>query len=250
MDKELRSKIIALFEYRELPKLIEIGSGTLDKDYYELLIQLQADIYYLDHELETNWHVSTSAIEDRWAAIYQSLTALGVPRDKHDEYCRHIYKYQRHELELRQRRFPMRLSMEYFYFYKSCDVKLLRKLIYDKYPVLQREVKLSDWRVFDLITEVNDDVEDLYEDLDTINGNRFLLSLLQQGPTATAAIYQDYLQELGLRIADIPQPLNRQMSQTVYDDTKVLLTERLAAYDAVVLSKAVINPYVSLASEV
>jgi len=244
MNAELRKKIVDLFEYRQLPLLMELGQGTVDMEFYEHLLQLQAAIYHLDHELETMWDVPMRLIDDRWAAIHLCLSTLGVPVACHDNYCRHIYKYQRHELELREQRFPMRLSMEYFYFYKSCDVKLLRKLIYDRYPSLHKEVKLSEWRVFDLITEIDDDVEDIYEDMHTINGNRFLLSLLIHGKEKTADTYQSYLSELGTRANTVRQPLSRRMSVTVYKQTQQLLAERLAAYDGQQLSQALICKYI------
>ena len=57
---------------------------------------------------------------------------------------------------------PTRLEMEYFYFYKSCDVKLLRRLIYETRLKGSKSFgSLSDWRYFDLVTEVNDDVADI-----------------------------------------------------------------------------------------
>jgi DNA helicase IV len=89
--------------------------------------------------------------------------------------------------------------MEYFYFYKSCDVKLLRRLIYDRNAALAKVIKPSEWRTFDLVTEVNDDVVDLQEDTTTINGNRFLISLLQFGKKKTVQIFNDFLDEMDVR---------------------------------------------------
>ena len=199
MDKELRSKIIELFEYRELPKLIEYGGMPWDKEFYEDLIKLQYDIYLLDHELETNWDVDMSIIDERWKVIHQDLDVLGVAESDYDKYSNHIYKYQKHELGIRDGKLPTRLSMEYFYFYKSCDVKLLRRLIYDRNAALAKVIKPSEWRTFDLVTEVNDDVVDLQEDTTTINGNRFLISLLQFGKKKTVKIFNDFLDEMNAR---------------------------------------------------
>lgn len=199
MDKELRNKIIELFEYRELPKLIAYGGCPWDEQFYEELIQLQYDIYMLDHELETNWDVDMSIIDARWKAIHKDLGVLGVSASDYDNYSNHIYKYQAHELGIREGKLPSRLSMEYFYFYKSCDVKLLRKLIYDRNPELAKVIKTSEWRIFDLVTEINDDVVDLQEDTTTINGNRFLISLIQLGKEKTIQIFNGFLDELDVR---------------------------------------------------
>lgn len=199
MKERLRSKIIELFEYRQLPELIKFGGNPLREDFYEKLIDLQYHIYRLDHELESNWNVDPALIDNRWKSIYQALDALGIPSSDHDNYCRHIYKYQKHELDIRALKLPIRLSMEYFYFYKSCDVKLLRKIIYKNNPKLSKAIKESHWRLFDLVTEINDDVEDLQEDVTTINGNRFLISLKLLGKKKTTQIFSAYLQELRIR---------------------------------------------------
>lgn len=199
MNIELREKIIALFEYRQLPELITFGGAKFDEGFYEKLINLQYHIYKLDHELESNWMVDSSIIKDRWNKIYDSLTDLDVPLAMHDKFCRHIYKYQKHELDIRKGKLPTRLSMEYFYFYKSCDVKLLRKIIYLNNPGLSKKVKESEWRLFDLVTEINDDIADLQEDSITINGNRFLISLKQFGIEKTRSIFSDFLKEIDLR---------------------------------------------------
>ncbi len=199
MNIVLRDKITTLFEYRQLPELIGFGKKEWKEEYYEKLIDLQFHIYMLDHELETNWEVDRVIVNDRWKQIYKALEALRIPKNLHDRYCRHIYKYQKHELDLRRLKLPTRLSMEYFYFYKSCDVKLLRKIIYKDNPELTKGIKESQWRLFDLVAEINDDIEDLQEDTATINGNRFLISLKQFGKAKTEKTFKWFLEEIVTR---------------------------------------------------
>ena len=238
----MRDKIIELFEYRELPKLIATKSANWDDDYYEKLISLQYNIYLLDHVLETNWEVNMDLVAQKWTAIHNDLSDLGVPSDLHDKYCSHIYKYQKHELEIRQTKFPTRLSMEYFYFYKSCDVKLLRRIIYDNNPALRSMVKTSEWRLFDLVTEVNDDVVDLQEDLDTINGNRFLISLVELGKEKTRMIFANFLNEILDRnnqltlTNDIDIPFQRWTTEQI-QATLVIMDAQIKAFDQLDVSK-------------
>lgn len=236
MELELREKIIELFEYRQLPALISFGGKDWDQDFYEKLIDLQFHIYKLDHELETNWQVDLSVIEDRWEKIYLALDALNIPRNAHDNFCRHIYKYQKHELDIRTLKLPTRLSMEYFYFYKSCDVKLLRKIIYNNNSELSKAIKESQWRLFDLVTEINDDIEDLQEDVSTINGNRFLISLKQLGKSRTYQIFTDFLKEIEdrnqmitLSIGDIDL---KDWTKTQVTETLKLLNGQIASFDS------------------
>lgn len=195
IEVRLRNKIIELIEYRRLPELIDLveKSTVKKRQLIDELCEIQEAIYHLDHVLESEWNIINSSLEGKWDAIYDALMKSGVKHHKLDEYCTHIYKYQKHELEQRQGKSLLRLSMEYFYFYKSCDVKLLRRIIFDRYPELRSIYPPSDWRWFDLITEVNDDIEDLYEDIDTNNGNRFLLSINQKGQEQAYKIYKDFL---------------------------------------------------------
>lgn len=181
--KFLTAKIKTLFAYRDFDHLYELGGihGTEKDRLEDNLIRLQQDIYFLDEYLESNWELDSEELKLYWNHIHQSLSNLGVASNDYDDYSAHIYKYQHHEMQLRTKKDLLRLSMEYFYFYKSCDVKLLRRLIYNHAPRINRYYTLADWRCFDLITEVNDDVEDLIEDMQTINGNRLQLMINKHG---------------------------------------------------------------------
>ncbi len=235
MNIELRNKIIELFEYRQLPELISFGGKDWDDAYYERLIELQFHIYKLDHELETNWDVDMSIIEDRWRKIYGALDGLAIPNHLHHRYCRHIYKYQKHELDIRRLKLPTRLSMEYFYFYKSCDVKLLRKIIYRNNSELSKAIKESQWRLFDLVTEINDDIADLQEDVTTINGNRFLISLKQLGKEETEKIYSEFLNEIALRNQSEPISFKNidlnEWTKIQVEETLNLLKTQIESFD-------------------
>lgn len=189
----MRKKILDLFEYRRLPILMQYGHGSVDQEFLEALIQLQWDIYNLDAVLESSWNTDMKALDDAWKQIYSSLRDLGVDEADIMEYCHEIKVYEKHELNLRDGKYPHDLDMEYFYYYKSCDVKLLRRLIYDRYPELHGVVPLEDWKVFDYITEVNDDVEDVEEDLHTINGNGYMISKLILGQEVTQQNFRMFI---------------------------------------------------------
>lgn len=199
MDMEvLTAKIKTLFAYRDFDHLYELGElSAIKKDRLEAnLIRLQQDIYFLDEYLESNWVLDDSELKLYWNHIHQSLSNLGVPSSEYDQYSSHIYNYQRHEIQLRSKKDLLRLSMEYFYFYKSCDVKLLRRLIYNHAPKIGRYYSLADWRCFDLITEVNDDVEDLVEDMQTINGNRLQLAINKYGVETAKTQFREFMDQI------------------------------------------------------
>lgn len=242
MTEDLRKKILELFEYRRLPEIIVKGNGVMDDTFYEKLIALQTAIYELDEVLETEWLHNRTHLNDKWARINNHLLDLGVAKEDLADYTYNIRTYEKHELDIRQGKMPMQLDMEYFYYFKSCDVKLIRRLIYDRYPSLVNHILLEDWRLFDLVTEVNDDVEDLYEDLETINGNRFLLSLAHFGRDRTARYFHNFLDDIDCRNAEV-EPFEgiinpKSMTSEQVQETKALLENRLWNYDSVALMES------------
>ncbi len=196
----LKEKINLLFNYRKFPELFQAANQKYDRHALKRkLVDLQVAIYRLDHYLESNWKIKKSELAKKWQSIYVALKDCGVAKKHHHEYCKLIYKYQKHELYLRDQKLPLRFNKEYYYYFKSCDVKLLRRIIFDHYPALQNEFPASDWRYFDLITEVNDDVEDVFEDCETINGNYFLIQWLNESPTEAKKQFAAFIKEIKLK---------------------------------------------------
>jgi len=196
---ELLKKIKLLFQYRLFPELIDLDTNfdkIRKKEFYNKLIALQKSIYFLDAHLEAHKYPLTGVLDAHWANIYLELKELGVSDMEYGQYVNHILKYQKHELELRKNKSPLRFKMAYFYFYKSCDVKLLRRLIYEKFGLSGKLGVLSDWRNYDLITEVNDDVEDVFEDISFFNGNRFLISLISFGKIKTRTDFIEFINDI------------------------------------------------------
>lgn len=201
MDEKLEKKIDELFEYREFPRLFEIaGQQYYDHGLITKMKNLQAAIYYLDHHLETNWEINpVKDLKPYWKEIYAALKECGVKKSQYDDYCKLIYKYQKHELYLREQRLPTSFKKEFYYYYKSCDVKLLRRIIGDHFPIVEKMYPSADWRCFDLITEVNDDVEDVFEDMRTINGNYVLIDFLENGVDKSSKNIRQFIKEISIK---------------------------------------------------
>ncbi len=189
----MKKKIRTLFEYRELSKLMKDSKIKGKKALTKHLIQLQISIYKLDQYLESNWKIKKSELNKYWKEIHKDMLACGVPKSKLAEYSKHIQKYQSHELKLRSGKMPTEGSPEYYYYYKSCDVRLMRQIIYDRAKDLNTKYTLPDWRYFDLVTEVNDDVEDMFEDLETINGNYALIARWEFGKKESIKMIEEFL---------------------------------------------------------
>jgi len=209
----MEKKIDDLFEYRKLPQLLSKGNYSKSSTLYRALVQLQIAIYHLDLYLEENWKTKKSELSRYWKDIYSCIKHLGISKKRGEVYLKDIQRYQKHELQLRTNKLPTEYSVEYYYYYKSCDVKLMRRIIYDYIPELKKDYSLADWRIFDLITEINDDVEDLFEDMENINGNYFLLALCQEEKSQVYTHFNDYLKSLAPRTKNRFNSKNRAQKQ-------------------------------------
>ena len=220
MNKELREKIEDLFALRRLPELLNHCDSKHEASIEEQLIALQKSIYDLDLLLETSWKISHTDLSKKWQNIFSDLRAFGLSNSQMDDYTSAIKRYQKHELQLRQGKLPIEYTLEYYYYYKSCDVKLLRRLLYEHTPQLEKLYPQSEWRIFDLITEIYDDVEDVFEDMETINGNAFMLNINSRGLKATVDLYQDFINELEFRLEERLGKAKAEGKKQIYNWTK------------------------------
>ena len=192
-------KIADLFEYRLLPDLINTISDDQKEGLLDKLYALQTAIYKLDEYLETNWDLSEKKLDKAWQKIYKQLKKLGFEEESAESLCKHIERYQKHEIQLRDGKLPTSINQEYYYYYKSCDVRLMRQIIYELNPELVKKISLADWRIYDLVTEINDDIEDVFEDQKTINGNAFLIRIIEEDLEMAHDYFDKWLDELYLR---------------------------------------------------
>lgn len=193
----IRQKIQELFAYRRIPELLNLAGIEKDSPFLARLYKLQEVIYALDTYLETHWDVKKKELKTHWNEIYNALSSLGIPVRDHSRYVKEIKRYEKYELDLRKKKLPLNKSFETLYGCKSCDVKLMRKLIYRHAPDLKQKLREKEWKYYDLITEVNDDIHDVFEDCETLNGNRFLISVLVRGKGKTRRAYRDFLDATG-----------------------------------------------------
>ena len=193
--KAILKKIDVLFCYRRIPEMMEQSSIKNKKQFYQHLLDLQLAIYELDEYLETVWKCKDKKLNAYWKKIYKVLDYFGVKDKK--KICADIHLYQKRELDMRRMKYPMKISFNKIYRIKSCDVKLMRKLIYLADPKLNKWVKEKDWNNFDLITEVNDDVEDIFEDMEIYNCNRFLIGMVINGKIKTFKQYKAFIKDIG-----------------------------------------------------
>jgi hypothetical protein len=193
VEKATIDKIKKLFVYRRLTDLLKISGLDQNKDFAADIINVQYHIYMLDGYLESQWELSKKEIEKYWNAIFVSLESMGYTAKEIVPMVREIEQYEKIERNCRKDKWPTKVDMKDFYRTKSCDVRLIRHLIYKAQPQLSDMWKEKAWIYFDIITEINDDIADVQEDVHTFNGNRYLVSILRKGIDKTYQQYHEYL---------------------------------------------------------
>ena len=198
--QDIQQKIDELFTYRRLTDLLQ-QSGIAPGDPLAGHLQyLQHRIYQLDTYLESNWTLDDESLTTLWLDIRQALLPFGIADEKEQKsILQEIALYEHIERNCRSGKWPTAVSFETFYRTKSCDVRLIRLLLYKAKPDLNDLFPLKAWSFYDLITEVNDDISDLYEDLPTWNINRFLISILRKGHVKTDLAYRKFLASIAYR---------------------------------------------------
>ncbi|MDQ3016221.1 MAG: hypothetical protein M3R25_05820 [Bacteroidota bacterium] len=202
VKKTTIDKINTLFTYRRITDLLNASGLNQDKNFVGQLIDVQFQIYMLDAYLESQWALDKGEIKSLWKPIRASLTAMGYSKKKVDALVEEIVNYEGIERNCRKNRWPTKESMKKFYVTKSCDVRLIRHLIYQAHPALNDLYKEKSWMYYDIITEINDDVADVQEDINSFNGNRFLISILRKGTDKTRKEYMAYLTGITAKAAD------------------------------------------------
>lgn len=195
-EAEIREKIEILFSFRKLSTLLSISGLDADKAFVTGLHNLQYSIYLLDAYLESTWDIQPEPLTERWEQIYDAMAQLGYAQPEAHRMLKEIRQYERIELNCRKGKWPSREPFRKFYRIKSCDVRLIRQLIYLAAPILSADWKFTAWKYYDMITEIHDDIADVTEDLHTFNGNRFLIGILRKGLKKTTDRYTARLKQM------------------------------------------------------
>lgn len=196
MEAMFREKIADLFAQRKIDALYQNSVLAGQAALYGHLVALQNHIYHLDDYLETHWHLSPAKLAEYWQAIRNKMGDFGMSGAEGDAYLAEIHQYQAQEMIPRSGGDLQGISMDRFYACKTCDIRLLRRLIYRADPALALWIPLDLWKYWDCLTEVEDDLMDMEEDRDTWNVNRYLLALKADAADKVNAEYFDYIHTL------------------------------------------------------
>ncbi|MDQ3903404.1 MAG: hypothetical protein M3247_07170 [Thermoproteota archaeon] len=191
----ISTKVAALFAVRRIDANIHfVCHKEIERQWLiNKLRSLQYSIYKLDRCGETNWIPSNNILDELWANIYEQLRFFGIGKREINLLLRDMKAYQRVEALLREGRSPTEVAIQDFYYLKTCDVRLARRLIslvthhkYSKFITLA-------WNYYDLASEICDDLTDVWEDSFNYNCNRFTIKRRLFGENETRAEYSSFL---------------------------------------------------------
>lgn len=176
------------------------------------LKKLQLSIYCLDKYFEHTWILHKRHIDGLWSNILSTLRKIVGDKQNLEELVRDIRAYQRLEESIRGSSLLLLPQLQRYYYLKTCDVRLARNIIMRRVSISlalpMRIEYLQAWELFDLASEVCDDLEDIDEDLGTFNGNRFLLEISITKPQSTINSYQEFELLLIQRVASLRMRIN------------------------------------------
>jgi hypothetical protein len=186
------AKILDLFRHRHIDWLWARSAQAGHRDAYATLMRIQSAIYDLDAYLESHWRLSRQRLESYWQALEGALSGLVPDPADQTRLLEDIRQYQAQELMTRSGGDISLIPLDDFYYYKTCDVRLIRELILRSDPPLRDAIPATCWLAFDRITELEDDIEDQSEDQGTYNVNRYLAAARSLGASRAAMAYRTY----------------------------------------------------------
>ena len=196
LSSDEREKSRGLFQGRQIDTLYARSPLSRDQTYYDRLIRLQSSIYELDRFLEKSWIISPEDLQGHWECIHTNLASFHLNKEDRERILRDVKVYQSHEMLTRTGGSPMNIPITEFYHFKTCDVRLIRHLIYLGDPRLEQQIPETIWRYYDWLTEVLDDLEDQVEDQGTYNVNRYLHARENLGEEKAKAHYLSYVRHI------------------------------------------------------
>lgn len=191
---ESHAKIQQLFLQRQLPRFI--ASAGIDRGDVPPLVRdlasLQRAIYQLDCLGERSWRPAGESLREAWDRIVTEANRFGSATVATG--LSEIRAYQEIERHIRTDIPVSAVDIDLFYAAKTCDVRMMRRLVLSRARHAGDNQFLSAaWDEFDVVSEVCDDMEDLLEDVGTLNGNRLLCAASHTGVSSAVAQYTRYL---------------------------------------------------------
>ena len=167
-ERAISEKTEELYAKRIAPYAPNLASPTR-----EAIINFQKLVFVVDHYFEHNQQLNPAFLNSFWNQFEKFLDDLQMPKELQATLLQDIKDYADIEASIRIGRKLAEYEIRFFYFKKSCDVRMQRHIIryLNTQPALSSEPEI----IRDILEEIEDDVDDIAEDeLTPFGGNRFL----------------------------------------------------------------------------
>jgi len=199
-ENAIQRKTEELYEKRIAPHVPDIS--PLKR---ETIIRFQKLVFVLDHYFEHNEQLAPAILDSVWTRFEKFLDDLEMPKDLQTEVLQDIKDYANIEANTRTGKQLAEYEISFFYFKKSCDVRMQRHII--RYLNQQSPTSSRAEIARDIVEEIEDDIDDIEEDkLTPFNGNR-LLEILNSGNKTKLEEYATFMRSFG----NIPQDLTQRV---------------------------------------
>ncbi len=175
-------------------------SPETEKLTKKIITMIQYNIFDIDDVCEKNLlpadHLQL-LIDDAKQDILAQVSIALEDSERAVLYTQRLFDFYQMEMNMRQVRenpilkSPLDYAIEEFYILKSCDVFLSRKIV--TVLAANEDLYTDLVLIFDQLGEVLDDLMDVEEDIEAINSNRFLISLVKKWVAETMEEYFNFI---------------------------------------------------------
>jgi len=205
-ERAISEKAEELYSKRIAPYAPDLASPTR-----EAIISFQKLVFVVDHYFEHNEQLNPSFLNSFWKQFEKFLDDLEMPKDLQATLLQDIKDYADIEAGIRIGKKLAECEIRFFYFKKSCDVRMQRHIIryLNTQPALSSEPEI----IRDILEEIEDDVDDIAEDkLTPFGGNRFL-EILDSKDVEKLDEYTTFVNSLPNAPQDLVQRILDKMSK-------------------------------------
>lgn len=184
----------------------------------EAIINFQKLVFTIDHYFEHNKQIDPSLLNSFWRQSEKFLDYLDMPRELQETLLQDIKDYAGIEAGIRTGKKLADYEIRFFYFKKSCDVRMQRHII--RYITGQPALSSEPEIIRDILEEIEDDVDDIKEDKSTpFNGNR-LLEILSSGNIEKLNEYGTFISSLPGTPQDLVQRIMEKIDKLYIEQRK------------------------------
>lgn len=205
-ERAISERAKELYEKRIAPYAPDLASPTR-----QAIINFQKLVFAVDHYFEHNEQLNPAFLNSFWNKFGKFLDDLEMSKELQATLLQDIKDYADIEASIRIGKRLAEYEIRFFYFKKSCDVRMQRHVIryLNKQPASSSEPEI----IRDILEEIEDDVDDIAEDkLTPFGGNRFL-EILSSKNVEKLKEYATFIDSLPNAPQDLVQRIREKISK-------------------------------------